>query len=50
MKLVILAGGKGIRLGLTDRPKPMAELDGKPLLERQLLLARRYGIEEAILL
>ena len=50
MKLVILAGGLGTRLGLADRPKPMAELAGKPLLEWQVLLARRYGLRDVILL
>jgi len=50
MKLVILAGGLGQRLGLVDRPKPMVELAGKPLLEWQILLARRYGFKEIILL
>jgi len=50
MKLVILAGGLGRRLGLADRPKPMVELAGKPLLEWQILLARRYGLKEVILL
>ena len=39
MQLVILAGGKGTRLGLTDIPKPMCPVAGKPLLERQIELA-----------
>ncbi|WCL51269.1 HAD-IIIA family hydrolase [Leptospira sp. GIMC2001] len=50
MKLVILAGGKGTRLGLTDIPKPMVEINGKPLLEIQIELAKRYGISEIYLL
>ncbi len=29
---VILAGGAGLRMGKTDRPKPMIDLKGKPLL------------------
>ena len=53
MQLVILAGGKGTRLGLTDIPKPMCPVAGKPLLERQIELAtegqryfdvRRWGL------
>ena len=44
MQLVILAGGKGTRLGLTDIPKPMCPVAGKPLLERQIELAKAYEI------
>ena len=50
MQLVILAGGKGTRLGLTDIPKPMCPIAGKPLLERQIELAAVYGIREIFLL
>jgi len=52
MQVVILAGGKGARLGaLTERlPKPMLPLAGKPILEHQIELARRYGAREIILL
>lgn len=50
MQLVILAGGKGTRLGLTDIPKPMCPIAGKPLLERQIELAKSYGIKEIFIL
>ncbi len=50
MQLVIIAGGKGTRLGLKDIPKPMVEIDGKPLLEHQILLAKQYGINEIFIL
>lgn len=50
MQLVIIAGGKGIRLGLKDIPKPMVQIDGKPLLEHQIELAKRYGIKEIFIL
>jgi mannose-1-phosphate guanylyltransferase / phosphomannomutase len=50
MVLVIIAGGKGTRLGLTDIPKPMVAVNGKPLLEHQLLLAKRYGIKRVFIL
>ena len=48
MKAVILAGGKGTRLGnLTrDIPKPMIPLLGKPLLEYHVELLRDYGITQ----
>ena len=50
MQLVILAGGKGTRLGLTDIPKPMVPMAGKPLLEHQIELAKSYGIDEVFIL
>lgn len=50
MQLVIIAGGKGTRLGLKDIPKPMVKIGGKPLLEHQIELAKRYGINEIFIL
>ena len=52
MKVVILAGGRGTRLGeLTkDIPKPMVPLLGKPLLQYQIELLVRYGFKEVILI
>lgn len=50
MTCVIIAGGKGTRLGLQDIPKSMVEMDGRPLLEHQILLAARYGIRDFIIL
>ncbi len=50
MKLVILAGGKGTRLGFTHIPKPMVEIGGKPLLQHQIELAKRYGIKDVFIL
>lgn len=50
MKLVIIAGGKGTRLGLKTIPKPMVELNGKPLLEHQILLAKKYAIKDIYIL
>ena len=49
---LVLAGGKGERLRpLTDnRPKPMVELAGAPILVHHLRWLRRNGIERAILL
>jgi histidinol-phosphate phosphatase family protein len=49
---VILAGGKGTRLKdrLGDLPKPMIPIGGKPLLEHQVELARRYGLTELLIL
>ena len=50
MQLVIIAGGKGTRLGLKDIPKPMVKIGDKPLLEHQIELAKRYGINEVFIL
>jgi D,D-heptose 1,7-bisphosphate phosphatase len=52
VQLVIIAGGQGTRLKerIADLPKPMVEIGGKPLLEHQILLARRYGIEDILML
>jgi mannose-1-phosphate guanylyltransferase / phosphomannomutase len=50
--LVILAGGKGTRLKSIqpNLHKCLTLIDGKPLIEHQLQLARRHGIEKFILL
>ena len=52
MKAVILAGGKGERLGeLTENlPKPMIAIGGIPVLEHQLACLGRYGIDVIYLL
>lgn len=49
---VILAGGKGTRLAerLNGRPKPLVEVDGVPLLERQLRTLAAHGIEDVVVL
>lgn len=49
-KLVIIAGGKGTRLGLTDIPKSMVKVNGKPILEYQIELAKKYGFNEIFIL
>ncbi len=48
--LVIIAGGKGTRLGLKDIPKPMIKVAGKPILEHQILMARKFGIKKIFIL
>jgi len=52
MKAVILAGGLGKRLRpLTDdRPKPLVEVCGKPILEWQIRWLKGYGIRDFVLL
>jgi len=48
MKAVILAAGKGERLAELTRhiPKPMIVFHGKPILEHNIELCRRFGVTE----
>src|SRR5262245_13074094 len=50
-QVLILAGGLGTRLKarLGDLPKPMIPIAGKPLLEHQIELAKRYGFADIII-
>jgi len=52
MIAVIVAGGKGTRLKnvAEDIPKPMVKIGGKPILEHQINLLRRYGITDIYIL
>lgn len=49
---IILAGGKGTRLAerLEGRPKPLIDIDGTPLLGRQLELLSRHGFIDVVIL
>ena len=48
MRALILAAGRGRRMGTVgdDRPKCLVELDGRPLLDRQIAALRRGGAQE----
>ena len=48
MRALILAAGRGSRMGSLgdDRPKCLVELDGRPLLDRQIAALRRGGADE----
>ena len=50
MKAIILAGGKGLRLRpLTDdRPKPMVQVNGRPIAELQLDWLKRSGMVDGV--
>jgi D,D-heptose 1,7-bisphosphate phosphatase len=52
MKVIIIAGGKGTRLKdiAKDIPKPMVPINGKPILEYQIELAKRYGLTDILIL
>lgn len=50
---VIQAGGKGTRLKALTKdkiPKPLLELNGKPMVEWQIENVRKYGVREFILI
>ncbi len=51
MQAVILAGGKGTRLGnlVEKTPKPMLNISGKPFLDYVIWNLQRYGIDEIII-
>lgn len=48
---IILAGGKGERLRplTNDRPKPMVEVGGKPIIAYIIEQLKREGVEEAVI-
>jgi mannose-1-phosphate guanylyltransferase len=47
MKALILAGGEGRRLRplTNDRPKPLLEVGGKPIIEWQIEWMKKYGVD-----
>lgn len=49
-KAIILAGGKGERLRphTNDRPKPMVEVGGKPIISYQLTQFQNAGVKEVV--
>ncbi len=52
MQAVILAGGKGTRLGAltAGRPKPLVEVGGKPFIRYLIDAVRRHGFDDIVLL
>lgn len=51
MKVVIMAGGRGTRISsvASDIPKPMIEIEGKPVLEREIECLRNQGFTDIII-
>jgi D-glycero-alpha-D-manno-heptose 1-phosphate guanylyltransferase len=51
MNAIILAGGKGSRLRsvIKHKPKPLAEVCGRPFLEYLLLYLKKWGIKDIIM-
>ncbi|TIT01731.1 MAG: HAD-IIIA family hydrolase [Mesorhizobium sp.] len=52
MQAVVLAGGRGTRLRsrISDLPKSLVNVGGRPLLEHQIVLAKQHGIERILIL
>jgi len=52
VQAVILAGGKGTRLAsrLNGKPKPLVDVDGVPLLKRQIDTLIANGVDDIVLL
>lgn len=51
MKTVIMAGGKGSRISsvASDIPKPMIKIEGKPVLEHEIICLRNQGFTDFII-
>ncbi len=51
MKTVIMAGGKGTRITsvASDIPKPMIQINGMPVLEREIECLRNQGFDDIII-
>lgn len=51
MKTIIMAGGKGTRLGDMTKaiPKPMVPICGKPVLEHEIECLKKYGFTDIII-
>lgn len=51
MKAIILAGGEGRRLRplTNDKPKPLLEVGGKPIIEWQIEWMKKYGVNSFVI-
>jgi len=51
MKAIIIAAGAGTRLGniTKDIPKPLVDINGKSLIERQILLLRKNNVKDIVI-
>lgn len=50
MKAIVLAGGRGTRLGLSDIPKALVPLAGMPLLERTIITSVQHGVDDFLVM
>lgn len=51
MKTVIMAGGRGTRIAsvMSDVPKPLIPIEGKPILQREIECLREQGFKDLII-
>ncbi len=51
MKAILMAGGKGTRISsvVTDIPKPMIKIDGKPVLEHEIECLKKQGFTDLVI-
>lgn len=51
MKVVIMAGGKGTRIAsvASDIPKPMIQIQGRPILEHEIVCLREQGFTDILI-
>jgi len=51
MKAIIIAAGQGSRLGdlVKNLPKPLLDINGKSILERQIELFHKFGIKDIVI-
>ena len=52
MKAIILAAGSSSRLGdiTSDLPKGLLEINGKSIIQRQIEIYEKHGIDEIIII
>ncbi|MBI70404.1 MAG: D,D-heptose 1,7-bisphosphate phosphatase [Gemmatimonadetes bacterium] len=50
MRVVLLAGGRGTRLESREIPKPMVRIEGKPVLEHQIVLLKAHRFTQVTVL
>ena len=52
MKAVFIAAGEGSRMGnlTTDTPKPLVDVNGKSILERQIRILNNKNINEILII
>jgi len=51
VKVVIMAGGRGTRISsvVSDIPKPLIQIDGVPVLEREILSLKEQGFTDIVI-